>query len=102
MQRRQILVKSGELYVASEGESIYTTLGSCVAFCAYDPTLKIGGMVHYLLPSPMLVPGQRSRNFSEAQKNPLNYGDYAIPALLAELKRLGAQRRNIEVSLFGR
>lgn len=57
VQGRRLSIHPGEWYFGNEYESFYTVLGSCVALTAWHPTLKIGGLCHYLLPVP---PGHQS------------------------------------------
>jgi chemotaxis protein CheD len=45
-----IVLNTGEFYFSREPVRIGTLLGSCVAFTAWHPTRRIGGMCHYLLP----------------------------------------------------
>lgn len=42
-------IHPGEWYFGVEYERLHTVLGSCVALTAWHPTLKVGGMCHYLL-----------------------------------------------------
>ncbi len=44
-------IHPGEWYFGVEYERLHTVLGSCVALTAWHPTLKVGGMCHYLLAS---------------------------------------------------
>lgn len=88
--------QSGQIVVGTNGEVFQTVLGSCVAMCFYDAKQKIGGMIHYLLPSKNLV----SANLPVAQ-NSLNFADEAIPRLFKELKKRGSHPRDCQVFLFG-
>ncbi|MDH3365897.1 MAG: chemotaxis protein CheD [Thermoplasmata archaeon] len=65
-------------------------LGSCVAVFLYDPTAKIGGVVHILLPK---APNGHS---SDAK-----YADTGIRLLLDQLASKGADRRRIRAKLIG-
>ncbi len=59
-------------------------LGSCLGVVIYDPTNRIGGMGHILLPD--------SRGSKE---HPGRYADTALPALIDELNRArGMTQRN--------
>ncbi len=42
-------IHPGEWYFGNEYSSLYTVLGSCVALSVWHPTLKLGGLCHYLL-----------------------------------------------------
>lgn len=69
---------------------LVSILGSCVAACVRDPLLRIGGMNHFLLP------GHDPRDSDSAR-----YGANSMGKLINALLREGADRRCLEVSLFG-
>lgn len=100
MKEKRVNLHSGEIYVGENGEEIFTTLGTCVAFCVYDKKKKVGGMVHYLLPnSNMKINGTVDKIHDV--KNHLNYGEMAIPALLKEIKNKGCTKDNLLVTILG-
>ena len=69
-------------------------LGSCIALALYDPAAKIGGMLHYMLPS--------SQNDSQkATMNPAMYADTGFPLLFAGLQKLGANPKRLVAHLAG-
>ncbi|MEM8651403.1 MAG: chemotaxis protein CheD [Pseudomonadota bacterium] len=73
-------------------EILASVLGSCIAVCAVDPVLKIGGMNHILLP------GQ----FSEiASTNEHMYAANLMELLLNDLFKLGATKQSLELKIFG-
>lgn len=86
-------VLSGQYAVSStEGTYFSTVLGSCVCACIYDPVAEIGGINHFVLP----IGGERA-----PQEQRYRYGDVAMPGLLNNLCRRGAQRERLVVKLFG-
>lgn len=86
-------VLSGQYAVSStEGTYFSTVLGSCVCACIYDPVAGIGGINHFVLP----IGGERA-----PQEQRYRYGDVAMPGLLSNLCRRGAQRERLMVKLFG-
>ena len=80
----------GKLAAFKEETLITTLLGSCVAVALYDPTTKIGGLNHYLLPEPTHGENQSPR-----------YGSYAIPTLIEELVKLGANPDKLQAKIYG-
>ncbi len=94
MNPKHVFIKSGELYFAKNGETVSTTLGTCVAFCVYDQHLQIAGLVHYLLPS-------QKYGRSDNQANLLNFGDVAIFKLLKIFKDHGSKKTDLQISIFG-
>ncbi|WP_415062241.1 chemotaxis protein CheB [Bdellovibrio sp.] len=80
----------GKIAAFKEETVISTLLGSCVAVALHDPTSKVGGLNHYLLPEGM--PGEREN---------MRYGVHAIPALIEECVRLGANRQKLQAKIYG-
>ena len=89
----ELMVRVAEIQAAT-GEHILCTLGlgSCVGIALYDSTAHVGGLAHILLPSLSL-----GRN-SQA---PGRFPQSAVPALLAEMAALGADRRRLTARLVG-
>ena len=65
-------------------------LGSCIGLTLYDPNLKIGAMVHIMLPES-----------SGRMDRPGKYADTAVPLLVNELKALGCKNRSILAKMIG-
>ena len=67
-------------------------LGSCLAIALYDPQLRVGGLVHSLLPQQR--PGEP---VSVAPK----YVDAAIRLMIEELVRAGADPARLQAKVAG-
>ena len=65
-------------------------LGSCIGLTLYDDNLKVGAMVHIMLPESA---GRTDR--------PGKYADTAIPTLLKELNALGSRNRSLIAKMAG-
>jgi chemotaxis protein CheD len=65
-------------------------LGSCIGLTMYDPNLKLGAMVHIMLPESA---GRMDR--------PGKYVDTAVPLLVNELVALGCKNRSIVAKIAG-
>ena len=65
-------------------------LGSCIGLTLYDENLKIGAMVHIMLPESA---GRTDR--------PGKYADTAVPKILDELIALGSRKRSIIAKMAG-
>ena len=89
-QRKKLFLLPGQIVVAEQETLISTLLGSCVAVCLHDPLTKIGGMNHYLLPE---VTG--------TEKPSPRYGVFAIPELIKELDKKGADIYQLQAKIFG-
>ncbi|MCG0314925.1 MAG: chemotaxis protein CheD [Calditerricola sp.] len=91
---RVIKVGMADLQVAKAPDRLVTVgLGSCVAVCIYDPTAKVAGLAHVMLPSSELARGEAV--------NVGKYADTAIPALLARMEAWGGHRRRFVAKLAG-
>jgi chemotaxis protein CheD len=90
MQPRLNIVQ-GEYKVSNDPSTVITTLlGSCVAACIYDPTAKVGGMNHFLLPGDSTPSASGSR-----------YGVHLMELLINGLLKKGAMRERLQAKLFG-
>ncbi len=83
-------IAMGQFYASKQPKEIRTVLGSCIAVCAYDPVLKIGGMNHFLTPGDMML------HDATAQ-----YGVFAMEFLINELIIMGSLKTNLELKIFG-
>lgn len=90
MNFRLINIGIADMGVASTPDILRTILGSCVGICLYDPERMIAGLSHIMLPS------QNERN-----ANAKKYADSAIPRLVEEMERDGAQRERIVAKIAG-
>jgi len=73
---------------------IATTLGSCVAACIHDPVRGIGGVNHFMLPD---LPASELEGAGMSAR----YGSVAMERLINALLAAGAERRRLQVKLFG-
>jgi len=88
-----IKVGMAELKVAkAPGKIAALGLGSCVAICAYDSVVKVGGIVHVMLPSSSMAVGDNNR---------AKFGDTALPFLLEEIEKIGAKLHRVDIKLVG-
>ena len=65
-------------------------LGSCIGLTLYDDNLKVGAMVHIMLPDS-----------AGRQDRPGKYADTAIPLLVKELNALGCRNRTLIAKMAG-
>lgn len=89
----EIQVGIADYKVAREpGRLITLGLGSCVGVSLYDPVVKVGGLLHVMLPD--------STQFSNVTK-PAKFADTGIPLMIQELQRLGARPNRLQAKLVG-
>ena len=81
-------------WAAEQGDGVLVTLGlgSCVAIMLHDAESKAGAMAHVLLPSTSLA-----RDITKHSK----FAETAVPFLVHQLKRLGAEPRRLVATLAG-
>jgi chemotaxis protein CheD len=70
------------------------SLGSCIAVVIYDPTVKVGGMLHYMLPESSMDP-------EKAKRIPAMFADTGIPTLFKQSYQYGATKKNLTVKVVG-
>jgi chemotaxis protein CheD len=80
---------------SNQQEDLITySLGSCIGVVIYDPTVKVGGLLHYMLP-------ESSMDAEKAKKTPAMFADTGIPLLFKQSYQLGASKRNMMVKVVG-
>ena len=83
-------VHPGHIAISDDPGVLTTILGSCVSVCLHDPTLRVGGLNHYLLPNPATAPEVASR-----------YGPLAITQLVDGMLGYGAQPKRMTAQIYG-
>ena len=77
------------------GDVIVTfSLGSCIGVTAYDPVIRVGAMVHCLLPSSASSP-------EKAKENPFMFVNSGVTGMVRVLFKLGATRDNLVFKVAG-
>ena len=69
-------------------------LGACLGIILYEPRLKMGGLLHSLLPSSKTDP-------IRAAKCPAMFIDSGLDAMLKKLMELGAAKENLHTYVVG-
>lgn len=89
-------IHPGDWYFGSDYEKLHTILGSCVAITVWHPTLRIGGMCHYLLSKSSAAHVKASRE----SKHDFRYAN----VVLKEMKKIMVyygKMQEYQVGLFG-
>ncbi|HOO40177.1 MAG TPA: chemotaxis protein CheD [Syntrophales bacterium] len=91
-----LIVGISELKVSNNPDDVLVTfaLGSCIAVAVYDPLVKVGGLLHYMLPDSTLDP-------QKAQNQPGMFADTGIPLLFRSCYLLGGQKKRMVVKVAG-
>jgi chemotaxis protein CheD len=92
----KIVVGMADMRVTNDPESTLITyaLGSCIGISLYDPTVKVGGLLHFMLPESQI-------DLEKAQRNPWMFADTGIPLFFREMYRLGGDKKRIKVKVAG-
>ena len=88
-----LTVGISDLKLALPPDTLITyALGSCVGICLLDPTAKVGGLSHIMLPSSANSPND---------KNVMKFADTAIPSLIKKMEQKGSSRARIKAKIAG-
>ena len=74
-----------------QGMLVTYALGSCIGICLHDPVLKLGALVHIMLPV----------NMEAGRKTPMKYADTGIRETLRLMESKGASRNRITAKIAG-
>jgi chemotaxis protein CheD len=86
----RLIVGMAEAQVAAAPATLATLgLGSCVGVCLYDPALKLGGLVHVMLPE------------ATHGATPAKFADTAVPLLIDMMTAKGASLVRLRAKLAG-
>lgn len=92
MEKKRVFVFPGEIAVTRQPAVISTLLGSCVAICLHNRSVRGGGMNHFMLPSAT-VESQMGHGGK--------YGDISSQKLIQTMLRLDSNPSHLEASVFG-
>ena len=93
MNGREVIVRVADLQSGIEDDTLVTVgLGSCVAVLLHDSEARVGGLAHFLLPTPAL---------SRLDSNPAKFPQTAIPRLIELMVAEGAKPQRITARLAG-
>ncbi len=92
----KIIIGISDFKISGDVEDVLITyaLGSCIAVVVYDPMVKVGGLLHFMLPDSKL-------HLNKAKASPGMFADTGIPLLFKSCYGLGAQKKHIIVKVVG-
>lgn len=90
-------INPGEFFFCETNCQIHTLLGSCIAITLWHPTLRIGGMCHFILP------GRRAPENVVRENKPLigRYSDGAMALFAQEAIKRGTELKEYQAKMFG-
>jgi len=91
-----LAVGVGDLKVSNKAEETLVTygLGSCIGVTIWDPIVRVGGLLHFMLP-------ESQSDSEKARNNPALYADTGIPLLFKTAYLLGADKKRLLVRVAG-
>ena len=94
MNANSYAVDIAMMKVARAPETLYSLgLGSCIGVAIYDPVVKIGGLIHILLPSRL--------GFENGNHVRTKFADSGIADLLDAVLKAGASRTRLRAKMAG-
>lgn len=92
MANDKITVGIADMKMAKgEGMIITYALGSCIGICLYDPLIRLGAMVHVMLPI----------NMETGRTNTMKYADTGIRETIKQMEAMGGNRSRITAKIAG-
>jgi chemotaxis protein CheD len=91
-----IVVNISDAKVADTAGAVLATysLGSCIGVALYDPVAKVGGMLHFQLPTSTL-------DADRARQLPMMFADTGMKHLMDQMAARGAQKARIKTWMAG-
>ena len=91
-----LIVGVSDMKVTNDIKATLVTysLGSCIGIAIYDSAVRVGGLLHYMLP-------ESSLDQEKAGRNPYMFADTGIPALFKAAYKLGAKKQRMKVIVIG-
>ncbi len=85
-----------DLKVSNNPDDVLITyaLGSCISVAVYDPKMKVGGLLHFMLPDSTL-------DASKAKEKAAMFADTGIPLLFKSCYAIGAEKQRMVVKVAG-
>lgn len=87
-------VSIGEMIVSDAPDDVLVAygLGSCVAICLYDPVIRVGAMLHALLPAV--------HNRADGS-NPAKFVEQGVPLMIKSILKFGTMPSQLIVGVCG-
>jgi chemotaxis protein CheD len=92
----RLIIGIGELAISAEPRMILSTyaLGACLGVIAYEPQLKVGGIIHIMLPDSTV-------STDKALKQPAMFADTGLPLFFRELAKHHVDRTRLRLFIAG-
>ena len=96
MFAQRVVIGVGDMAVSNNTQVTLSTyaLGSCVGVVAYDPVVKVGGILHMMLPDSSISP-------EKAVQQPAMFADTGLPHFFRALFSMKAEVKRIRIFVTG-
>lgn len=91
-----VIVDIADMQISSDPDVTLVTysLGSCLGITVYDPTVKVGGMIHCMLPVAKV-------DEQKAKERPCMFVETGFALMLTQLFELGVRKCSAVVKVAG-
>lgn len=91
-----VTIGISDMKISEKPEEVLITysLGSCVGLAVYDPVVRVGGLLHCMLPTSKIDP-------ERARQHPYMFTDTGVSCLLQGLLNRGAQKSRLVAKVAG-
>ena len=90
---RMIVVGMADLNVTAAPGALTTLgLGSCVGIALYDPSAKVAGLAHIMLPDSTKI---------QNNSNVAKFADTAMVKLISDMVKIGAKKQRLQAKIAG-
>lgn len=88
---KQVVGIADMRFARQHGLLVTYALGSCIGICLYDPMIKLGALVHIMLPI----------NMESGRTHPFKYADTGVQATLQKMQAFGGQPSRMTAKIAG-
>jgi chemotaxis protein CheD len=91
-----VVVGIADIVVSNNAGAVLATysLGSCLGVVVYDPEVRVGGLLHAMLPNAAIDP-------VKASQKPGMFVDTGVPHLIRAMQQMRADTRRIQTAVLG-
>ena len=88
------IVGVGDSLTVRRGSLVTHALGSCLGLVVWDPAIRVGGLLHAMLPLAQINP-------DKSERNPSMFVETGVPALLKSVISRGARKSDLIIKAAG-
>ncbi len=92
----KVIVGISDMRIGNKSDDVLITysLGSCIGVVLWDPEVKVGALLHYMLPDSSI-------DRDKAVSKPFMFADKGIPQMFKEIYKHGAKKSRMKVYVVG-